>query len=227
MVYKFISSKAVIEQLYADLDFVEEGKWVTMIEWIGQAIEFIDCLNMMQDIQTDLEIRDYRAALPCNFYALVDMAYGGCPVQLVSGSFDADPSDKSLKGGVVGYSVNVGYLEFPLIKKGKVRIAYVGIPTDDDGFPMIPDHASVIEACKKYIVYKMNFTKYITGQIPKYVYDEMKSDWHWYCKQARAKILMPNRQGQEAVKNIFLSMIPNINRASTFFTDFNSRDILY
>jgi len=136
MVYKYISSKAVIEKVYADLDVSSDDKWLTMIDWIGQAIEYLDCVNMMQDIQTDLEIRDYRAALPCNFYSLVDMSYGGCPVELVSGSFDGDPSDKSLKGGVIGYSVNAGYLEFPLIKKGKVRIAYVGIPTDDDGFPL-------------------------------------------------------------------------------------------
>ena len=70
MIYKFISSKAIIEKVYRDFNQTEEGNWVSMIEWIGEAIEEMNCFNPFEKLTAKLKVKDYKAALPCNFFVL-------------------------------------------------------------------------------------------------------------------------------------------------------------
>jgi hypothetical protein len=123
-----------------------------------------------------------------------------------------------------GYVVNGGWFNFNF-SSGLVSLSYLGLLVDCDGYPMIPDMASVREALFKYVVMKFHYSKYILGQIPPSVYKDMQEDWHWYCSQARGEMNMPTLDKMESIKNNWLRLKPLLQQESYGFTDIgvNSR----
>jgi len=110
---------------------------------------------------------------------------------------------------------------------GTVFIAYMAIPTDDEGFPLVPDDISYREAIYRYITMKMMYIEYLRGNINSTIYLDMENKWHWYCKQARATSNMPDLGMLESIKNQWVRLIPNINQFDTFFNDLNSQEQLH
>lgn len=220
MIHKLISSKAIIEKVYRDFNQTEEGNWVSMIEWIGEAIEEMNCFNSFEKLTAKLKVKDYKAALPCNFYSLIDLSFCGTPVEYMTGTFDYVHSDSTIKTIVPGYTMNAGYLNFS-IRDGEVDISYLGIPTDEEGFPMIPDHSSVREACYRYIIWKLNYPQYVTGQINMAIYKDMEYQWVHYCRQACATISMPDVRQMASIGKSFQSLVQHINRSNVFFRNYN------
>jgi len=49
--------------------------------------------------------------------------------------------------------------------KGFIKIAYKAIPTDERGYPLIPDLASYQEAIYWYVMMKLTFPKWVNGTI--------------------------------------------------------------
>ena len=89
------------------------------------------------------------------------------------------------------YSIDHPYIRTSF-KCGYVCMAYIAQPLDANGFPMIPDEVSYIEAVKRYLIYKIRYPEFIRGQLPGQIFMKLEQDWHWYCAQARNKTRMPD-----------------------------------
>ena len=79
-------------------------------------------------------------------------------------------------------------------KEGIVAINYFSVPTDKQGFPMIPDIYQVTEAVSKYIAYKY-FSKYfyINGDKTSfYKMQNAKQEWEEAVKRAANYAMMPD-----------------------------------
>jgi hypothetical protein len=50
-------------------------------------------------------------------------------------------------------------------KKGFIKLAYKAIATDERGYPLIPDLTSYQEAIYWYVVMKLTFPKFMSGQL--------------------------------------------------------------
>lgn len=102
---------------------------------------------------------------------------------------------------------------------GYVAIAYNRQKVDDDGYPMIPDNASFTTAVTKYITMKlMEKEFYSNKQGSQAKMQKAESDWHWYCKQAGNKALMPH--GIDEHQNILEQrdyLLPPTRRYYGFF----------
>lgn len=109
-------------------------------------------------------------------------------------------------------------------RDGTIMIAYMAIPTDEDGFPTIPDDISYREAIYRYITMKMMYSNYLRGDLRDKQWDEMVASWHYYCKQARGVGNAPDLGQLESIKNMWVRLIPNINRFDNFFNNLNSQE---
>ena len=49
--------------------------------------------------------------------------------------------------------------------KGFIKLAYKAIPTDERGYPLIPDLTSYQEAIYWYVVMKLSFPKFMEGTL--------------------------------------------------------------
>jgi len=113
------------------------------------------------------------------------------------------------------------------VETGYVMLAYQAIPTDAEGYPMIPDNQSFLDAIYWYINMKLLYPEWKTGKTRDAVYYDARRSWNYYCKQAYGDALMPNKDQMESIKNSWLRLVPEINEHSTGFSTMGQRQIVY
>ncbi len=139
--------------------------------------------------------------------------------QLVTSHYAKDNTSQS-------GTVNNNQLEYKLVpnyiktnvKTGYLMVAYFAIPTDCEGYPMIPDNASFKEAIFWYINMKLAYIDWRTGKTTKEFYYDAKNTWNFYVKQAYGNSIMPSSLDEmESIKNAWIRLLPNMNAGKNFF----------
>lgn len=110
-------------------------------------------------------------------------------------------------------------------KDGFIKLAYKTIPTDERGYPLIPDLSSYREAIYWYVVMKLNFANYLKGQLggkgvnnAQNTYFYIQQQWNFYRNQAYAEAMMPTAGDMESIKNEWNKLMPEWDNSQTFFT---------
>ena len=68
------------------------------------------------------------------------------------------------------------------VKDGYLMVSYQAIPTDADGYPLIPDLISFKDALYWYINMKLLYPKWKLGTVRDAVYYDARRSWNYYCK---------------------------------------------
>jgi hypothetical protein len=96
------------------------------------------------------------------------------------------------------------------MKTGFIKMSYDAMYTDENGYPLIPDLISYIEAVYWYVVMKLKYPEYLSGRLNREVYYDIRRSWNFYCKQAYGESMMPNEDEMETIKNVWLKLVPDI-----------------
>ena len=124
------------------------------------------------------------------------------------------------------YVITPGYIKTN-VATGYIMLAYQAIPTDGDGYPLIPDDVSFLEAIYWYITMKLLYPQWKQGSVRDGVYFDARRSWNYYCKQAYGNALMPNKDQLESIKNTWNRLIPEINEWNSGFSTLGQRQIVY
>ena len=224
---------------------------------IGHPIQFIRKVTG-HVANPNLDIVDYRAELPCDLYRLEQIAVNGsaarysgntfhhlvggecCGVDVGNSTTDIffdnfgnafSPQSSSVGGGavndVVTFDINNNYLTLSE-KEGQACIAYLAFPTDEDGFPMIPDDINYRKAVKTYLMSKLAYIAWIkepSNGGKKAIYDIASKDWHYMAGKTSNASKMPHPEQMESIKNQVIRMIPDINAHSNFFGSLGAQEL--
>lgn len=120
-------------------------------------------------------------------------------------------------GGYIKTNVSSGYL----------MMAYQAVPTDKDGYPLIPDNESFMEALYWYITMKLMYPQWASGQIRDAVYYDARRSWNYYCKQAYGEAMMPSADQLESIKNTWVKLVPEMREHDTFYSTVGQEQIMY
>ena len=124
------------------------------------------------------------------------------------------------------YSVKPEYI-MTNVPSGYLKISYSSIPTDEDGYALIPDMTSYTEALYWYVLMKFMYPKLLRGEINRYDYYDIRRSWNFYRNQAYAEALMPNEDGLESIKNNWNKLVPEFRDHNTFYSHTGERQIIY
>jgi hypothetical protein len=246
MIYKNTSVKQIVEKLYRDYAHQEELDLWDLVEWAGEALEFIGAHGQFEKYYADLEVTSHRAPLPCNFHSLLGISYNGSPLRYDSAilgvSSDGLSSDEYINAVPVddenfpletrrsaieraaSHTITDGYL-VTSFEEGGVLMAYKGIPVDDEGFPKIPDNVYYREAIVNYCQMQLDRQGWRAQKLPEAIYRDSERKWNFFCQGARNQANMPNIDKMEAIKNQWIRLKPQINRYDNFFQDLSLREM--
>ena len=122
-------------------------------------------------------------------------------------------------------------------KKGFIKLSYKAIATDERGYPLIPDLTSYQEAIYWYVVMKLTFPKFMSGQLggsskyaQKYAqqsYFYTQQQWNFYRNQAYAEAMMPTADDMQNIKNDWNKLIPDWDANEQFFKNINKEQTVY
>lgn len=252
MIGNLISLKSVIAKVMADNNIQEDTTRIADFkEWGAEAIERIGAFKEYEvkvagKGGTDelLEVENYQATLPDDFHSPIQAAWNDTGIEdrfysmrYATGSFDAvrgltnagefeeeDMDHVDFNGDAV-YYIKPGYMvtNFPT---GYILLAYRAIPTDDDGYPTIPDNPGFVDAIYWYITMKHYYPMWVTGQVRDAVYYDAQQKWNFYAKQAYGNSMMPQGDDVTTIKNVWNKLVPDMTEEDTFFSTIGEREYI-
>jgi len=241
---KQISCKTIIAKVYRDLQLKEEEAFTDFIEWMSEALDFIHVYPQYIHKSACICIKNYKGELPCDYIGLDAVEYNGFNMLYSSnlyGPKDRTPSGRYytpysynqekinnvllVKGNMLGPDAEFwieGSWFRTSFKEGTLNIRYTAYPSDEDGYPLVPDHQSFKEALYWYITYKYLYAKALNKEIDPRFYDDAYVKWQYYCNQAGAEAMMPDLQTLEALKRSFHRLKPDMFQFTKFYNDLNN-----
>lgn len=124
------------------------------------------------------------------------------------------------------YTIKPGYIMCNM-PEGYLKLSYSAIPTDEDGYALIPDMTSYTEAIYWYVTMKMLYPKLLRGEINRQDYYDIRRSWNFYRQQAYAEAMMPNEDGLESIKNTWNKIVPEFRDHNTFYSHTGERQSIY
>ena len=123
-----------------------------------------------------------------------------------------------------GYWIEAGYIK-TTYQEGYVCLSYQAFPTDEKGWPLVPDSFSYRQAIYWYTLMKMMEGGFVHPN-PEITYSTAIAQWSRYCTQAENEAKFPDIDRAQSFADQWVRLIPNINRHEDFFNDLNQREQL-
>jgi len=220
MNYKYIKIDEIIERVFRDFPLSEnEFQWIDGVAWIGELLKLIDVPSLQEPKRCTIQIEDYKGELPSDLFQ-VEMFRDIKTNQLLK--FTGDPFFKNLHcvdspclrclidDDKYKYQLSNDYI-YTGFEEGEVEIAYLAIPIDDRGYPLIPDKEAVKLALYWEIALKLGFKMFITDKLSRDKFQYIEQQRNWYVGKAITTPKIPDIATMEAIKNATLRLIPKIN----------------
>jgi hypothetical protein len=134
----------------------------------------------------------------------------------------------SLSCSDITYDINKDCITLS-IPKGKVKIAYLAIPTDEEGFPLIPDDISYLEAINTYLMYKIDYQNWRRNPDSagyRALYEDSDKKWCWYVAQAKSKAKMLSLDQMETLRNSTIRLLHKSTHHRNFFNSLGNQEFI-
>ena len=93
------------------------------------------------------------------------------------------------------------------IKEGDIEIAYRAMRVDNEGYPLIPDDSSFIQALELYIKKKVFTILFDQGKINQAVLQNTQQEYAWAVGQARSSLSIPTIDQMESISNSWNTLV--------------------
>ena len=255
---QFISFKEIIEQVYAQNGYTYELPEADLVTWMSDCLELIGHPSQFETRiaghkdYPPFDITNYRAALPCGFHKLRQIAVDGFAaypsnhsfhylmdgdccglneIQANLGDTFADNFNNQFntslgtkyKSEPVTYTLNNDFIVLS-VKSGKVCMSFLSMVLDDEGFPMIPKDVSYRQAVQWYLTSKLDYIGWRKGEISDKVMAKSEQEWLWFVGSAANKAKMPDENQMANIKNMMLRLKPKINQEDGFYKYLSFRE---
>ena len=222
---RYISIKEVLDNLL-DNPLLQD---LTLERVVNYTVDFIRKVGMPKvhiEKTANLEVKEYRALLPCDFHKMIQVrAFKNGYSQVFRSSTDNFhfSEDKGCSYDLT-YKLQ-GQVIYTSIKEGTIELSYQAIPVDSDGYPMVADNSSFREALELYITKKRYKVLFDTGKIKGDVYNTTCQDYAWAVGQAQTSLIMPTIDELESITNSWNTLIPRVTEHRTGFINNGSKEI--
>jgi len=204
----------------------------TAVEYAVDFIQLIGVPGMFCEKVAEVEVRDHRGELPCDFESMIQVREkrkdGPCgpepprPAMRYSGdSFHM--SEDMRKPMSLTYKVQ-GMCIFTSMKDTVLEIAYRAFAVDDDGLPLLPDNASFLRGLEAYIKVQWFTILFDTGKIPSNVLANAQQEYAWAAGDAQSEFSRLDLDKAETLFNSFHTLLPRRMQHAKGFFDNGARE---
>lgn len=228
---------------------------VTLEQVIRHTIRFISLHGypqLYQDKINIVDIKDFRGLLPCDLISIIQVCDIGANVCLramtetftpgLSHKPDMRNQPKNLLNNTkfpVGTYIppipeyreepsfkTQGRIIFTSFPEGRVEIAYKAIPVDEDGFPLLIDNETYLNALEAYIKVKVFTVKFDTGKIQAGVLSNAQTEYAWASHLLQSEMTTPSMAEMESMTRYLNTLIKPVKQFDNGFKDLGNREYL-
>lgn len=233
-----VSYKTILDKLLRDFPFEDKFNQEECLEWLAEFMAHTNCGMVMESKVEYVQIIDARGELPFDLHrikqcadvqgkglTIEDLKCGKgtlLPMRWTTDNFHmryhSDNRDYTTNSTST-YTVNTGHI-FTSFECGWVAIAYEAIPTDCDGFPIIPAEQQWLEGATFHLAWKIARKMMFRNEITMDKFQWIERERDWYFAQAVNHTKQWNGvDDAESWKNAMVRTIPSIQDHSSFFAN--------
>ena len=225
---KYISIKQVLDDLL-DHPLLQDLSLERAINYVVHFIQIIGAPNEFEEKTALIDIKDWRGCMPCDYYDIIQVrTYGEGDNSKVfrysTDSFHYSPNkDSDTKELTYKLQNNIIYTS---LKEGTIEVAYHAIKVDNEGYPMIPENSSFIQALELYIKKKVFTILFDQGKINNAVLQNTQQEYAWYVGQAQRDLNMPTIDQMESISNMWTQLLQRTNEHSKGMKSLGKREFI-
>lgn len=199
---------------------------------VNHTVHFIRKVGMPRAFNEKTElitIENYRGLLPCDLDNIIQVrTHNECGNSYRVFRYSTDSfhmSENKQDSYDLTYKVQ-GNVIFTSMKDGTIEIAYRALAVDSEGYPMIPDNSSYIDALELYIKKKCFNVLFDTGKISSQVYNQVCQDYAWAVGQAQSDLVRLSIDEMQSLTNSLNTIVQRVNEHSRGFVNNGSMEKL-
>lgn len=224
---KYISIKVVLDNIL-DHPMLKDVSFERVVNYTVHFMRIVGCPRMFEEKTALVEIENYRGLIPCDFNDIIQVRTHESCNRKDYGVFrhttdNFHMSDNKQNSFDLTYKIQ-GNVIFTSIKEGTIEIAYNAFAVDSDGYPMIPDNSSFINALELYIKKKHFNVLFDTGKINQAVWAQVCQDYAWAVGQAQSDLVRPTIDQMQALTNSLNTLIPRMSEHRSGFVDLGTKE---
>lgn len=216
---RYISIKEILDNIL-DHPMLKDVSFERAVNHTINFIRIVGCPRIFEEKTATVEIEDYRGVIPYDFNDIIQVRMYNCNndnYKVFRYSTDNFHMSENKKESFdLTYKIQ-GNIIFTSIKNGTIEIAYNSFAVDSDGYPLIPDNSSFINALELYIKKKYFTILFDTGKITPAVYNQVCQDYAWAVGQAQSDLIRPSLDQLESFTNSWNTLIQRTNSHSNGF----------
>lgn len=225
---KYISIRQILDDLL-DHPLLQDLSLERAINYAVHFIQIIGAPNEFEEKTALIDIKDWRGCMPCDYYDIIQVrTYGEGDNSKVfrysTDSFHYSPNkDSDTKELTYKLQNNIIYTS---LKEGTIEVAYHTIKVDNEGYPMIPENSSFIQALELYIKKKVFTILFDQGKINNAVLQNTQQEYAWYVGQAQRDLNMPTIDQMESISNMWTQLLQRANEHSKGMKSLGKREFI-
>ncbi len=223
---RYISLKQILDDIL-DHPLLKDVSFERAVNYVVSFIRIVGMPKSFTEKTELIEIEDYRGVLPCDLESIIQVrTQNKCGhhhgvFRYTTDSFHM--SEHKHNSYDLTYKVQ-GDIIYTSMKSGIIEIAYRALQIDSEGYPMIPDNSSYINALELYIKKKCFTILFDTGKITSQVYNQVCQDYAWAVGQAQSDLVRPSIDEMQSLTNSLNTLIPRVNEHSKGFINNGSME---
>lgn len=216
MAEQYINIKTVLDKVLRH-PLMQDLSLETAVDYAVDFMRIVGVPKMFTEKVDKLEIKSYRALLPCDYYQMLQVRVPGKQAMVYStGTFDIGNNKYKIQGNII----------YTDIEKGELEISYLAIDTDDDGYPLLPDNSSFTRALELYIKKQWFTILFDLGKITAGVLQNVQQDYAWAVGDCHSEFNRLSLDQMEALSNSWRTMILRTNQHSSGFVGNGNKENL-
>jgi hypothetical protein len=225
---RYISIKVILDDLLQH-PLLKDVTFERAVNYTQEFIRIVGMPRAFEERVAKLEIKDYRAALPCDFESMIQVraVKENCKdykvLRETTDSFHLSYNKQDSFD--VTYKLQ-GNAIYTSMKEGLIEIVYNAVVVDSEGYPMIPDNSSFVRALEFYIKKQVFTVLFDLGQINQQVYTNVCQEYAWYVGQAQSDLVRPTVDQMESITNMWNTLIPRVREHSRGFVNNGSKEYI-
>lgn len=226
----YISIRQVLDDLL-DHPLLQDLSLERAVNYAIHFLQIVGVPNEFEEKTALIDIKDYRGCLPCDYYDMIQVrTYKEgeyCPrvFRYTTDSFHLSPKKGDSDTWDLTYKLQNSII-YTSIKEGTIEIAYHAIKVDKEGYPMIPENSSFIQALELYIKKKVFTILFDQGKINNAVLQNTQQEYAWAVGQAQRDLTMPTIDQMESISNMWTQLLQRSNEHSKGMKSLGRREYI-
>lgn len=228
MAQQLTSIREVMDELYMH-PMLQNIPLETVIRYSVHFMRIMGVPDMFQNKVEKIDINKHRGALPCDFYQMIQVRnhanhgdYEGV-YRYTTDTFHLSPDNERLTD--LTYKIQGGII-FTSTKCDPIEISYLAIPTDGEGYPMIPDNSSYIRALKAFIKKEWFTMLFDLGKIQPMVLQNAQQEYAWAAGDCQTEFNRLTLDKAESFYNNWSQLIIRANDHRNHFEGSGRKELL-